>query len=348
MLELFDNEDAFIEHFVSSSRFFEPQMINSQAIVIKNKIENGDKIPVRYSMKAKEYFHFKNETTQKGTSKKTFKNLKEAKEFAEQNDLIHTTTNLKIEIDKDGNYFVRNTIFDYAGFRVSQGAISDVTNSMISHIWANTDNPLFFTALWNIAITPHYLSFILDKPDANSNLVKRLKAITKAICYLLYKPDEIIGNKYFNLSEFDYELPFAKELIENGQVHFITHFDEKAQTIDATDIVESLYDDAEELLGNKEFIFTLIEKLKSANINFIEMFLDIEKTKEICKMSYPILVDITGDKPAQIKKKMQPVKSDVYYSKPYFEFGDKKFLVCNDWKLKNKELIIDWLTGITN
>lgn len=347
LLELFENENAFITHFFSSSRFFEPQMIKKQQLDIKKKIENGDKIPVRYSMKTKEYFHYKSDKTLNGISKKTFKNKKDAKDFAEQIELIHTATNLKVEIDKDGNYFVRKAIYDYAGFRVSQGAISDVKNSMISHIWANTDNPLFFTSLWNIVITPHYLAFILDKPDANSNLIKRLKAISKAVCYLLYKPDEIIENKYFNIQDFDMEMPFAKELIEKGYINFIRHFDNKGETIDSTDIVESLYNDSGDILGNKEFVFALIEKLKSANINFCELFVDRGKTKEICKLSYPIFVDITGDNLGQIKKKMQPVKSDVYYSKP-FEFNNKRFLVCNDWKVKNKELIIDWLTGVIN
>ena len=98
---------------------------------------------------------------------------------------------------------------------------------------------------------------------------------------------------------------------------------------------------------NKKFVFAILDKLKTSNTEFINLFVDQKVTKNICKLSYPILVEITGDSPKVVKQKNRPVKSSVYYSKDYFEFNSKLYLVCNDWHTINKEMLLEWLTGIT-
>lgn len=345
LLEFFKNEDDFIEHYIKYSRFFSPEAVQEQAKVNKEKVETGEKFPVRFSKKNKEYFYFKNE--QGKESKRTFKTKEDAKRFTESNDLIHRDTEMSVEIDKDGNYYVRKAIVDHTGLRISQGAISNVKNSVISHIWGKTENPLFFTSLWNIAITPNYLSFILDKPDANGDLVKRIKRIFKATCYLLYSPQEEIDPKWFDEKEFASEIEFARTMIDAGNISFISSASLTPTYVDNRDVVERLYVGGE-LKKNKDFIFDLLDQLKTSGIDFTNQFLSREKTSDICKLSYPILVDITSNSEGEIEKKRRPVKSDVYYSKPYFEIKNKKYLVCNDWKPKNKELLIDWLIGSVN
>lgn len=349
MLSMFDSEESFLEHFILNTIFFHPDEVTKQAEELKGKIDNGDKIPVRFSMKSKKMFHFENEKNINGKSSRTFKNKKEAKEFAEKNELVHTVTKIPVIIDKDGNYFVRSEIYKYTGYRVSQGAISDIQNYMIGHIWANTDNPYFFTSLWNFALIPQYMAFILDKPDANSELVRKIKVLTEAVCFILYKPNELLdkklidGEKYENGYTELYDL--AKSFVESDRLTFIRPKAEQTEEIepqvDTADIVERL----ENCDGNKDFAFTLLELLKEARFDFVQEFTDKTTTRNICKLSYPLLVDVTGDSKKVIEKKARPVKSDMYYKKPFFEIDNKQYIVCNDWYEKNKEHIIEWLEG---
>jgi len=349
LLSIFKNDDEFIKHFISVTRFFKPEVVKKQAIELKEKIKKGDKIPVRYSMKSKESLYFKNDLTRKGESKRTFKNKKDAKEFAEKETLFHRDTDIGVIIDKDGNYFVRNEIFKATGYRVSQGAISDIRNCMISHIWANTDNPLFFTSLWNITLIPHYISFILDKPDANGNLTKKLKELMQAICFIIYNPNDLLEKNIINIPSEE-SLKLAQSFVDKKEIIFIEPKSVNSEGIDSNDIIETLFvDDIDSnFKPNKDFAFALLNGLKDSGINFEELFTDRIKTKDICKLSYPILVNVTDDTEKKIRKKMRPVNSDVYYSKPLFEINNSKYLVCNDWKIFHKELIVEWLQGKIN
>jgi hypothetical protein len=200
LLALFESEDDFVKYFFAHVKFFNPNIVKKHSNLLLGKIENGDSIPVRYSMKTKKYFYYKNEVTNSGTSKKSFKNRSDAQNFAKSTDLFHRETGIKVCIDKDGNYFVRNEIFEAIGYKVSQGAISDIKNYMISHIWEYTENPLFFTSLWNITLIPHFLAFILDKPD-NDGLIGKIKNISKAICFRIYNPTNLMSKYNLEIEE---------------------------------------------------------------------------------------------------------------------------------------------------
>jgi len=351
LLDLFSSEDEFIEHFFQNVKFFYPEVVARLSKDLINRIEQGESIPVRYSMKTKEYFHYKNQNVAKGISKKSFKNKEHAKDFALNKDYFHNETGIKVIFDKDGNYYVRNEIFKAVNYRVSQGAISDVKNYVISHIWGKTENPLFFTALWNVALVPNYLSFILDKSDENSEIVRKIKLIAKAICNNLYSPNTIIGSNYpsrINEDEFSEEIKLAELFLKNKIINFLsTHLPQKLSDMPSvSDPYDNLLELREIISDNKNFVLAVLSKLKSSNTEFISLFVDKNATKVICKMSFPILVDITGNTKEQIKQKSRPVNSDVYYVKPYFEFKSKQYLICNDWHNEHEELLLEWLTGI--
>ncbi len=361
LLSLFKSETEFIEHFFKSVEFFNPEVVKKRSIDFLKKKENGEPLPVRYSMKTAEYFRYLNKAVNKGWSKKSFKNKEDAIKFALNNDFIHFDTKIKVCIDKDGNYFVRNEIYDAIGYRVSQGAISDVKNYVISHIWGKTENPLFFTSLWNIVIVPNHLAFILDKPDENSEIVRKIKMKAKSICYLLYDLENLFDSEYLlslkiNKDEFSNEEKFAKDYLEKNRLNYLKNADYQAdnniqKTEDPYDILEDLRTIIDKNIDknkdkNKEFIFATLDKLKTSNTEFINLFVDQKVTKNICKLSYPILVEITGDSRKVVKQKIRPVKSFVYYSKDYFEFNSELYLVCNDWHTINKEMLLEWLTGI--
>ncbi|WP_134385168.1 hypothetical protein [Flavobacterium psychrophilum] len=156
-----------------------------------NTRSDENPLVVRFSTKSQKHFYFKSENG-RGFSVKKFKNRKEAHDFSRKNKLYHKSEKeeeIVVHIDKDGNYEVRNQIAKYSEIRVSQGTlISNFTNYTISHIWAKTEHPLFFTALWNVTLIPTYLGFILDKPDENSEIVRKLKLIMQGLCYEFYKP----------------------------------------------------------------------------------------------------------------------------------------------------------------
>lgn len=347
ILSLFETEKEFINYFFSKILFFGVENVKEQAEELKKKIKNKEKIPVRFSTKSKEHFYFFDEVDKKKTRTKTFKRRKDAHEFSSSRDLFHKETDVKVITDKDGNYYVRNEILNYTGYRVSQGAVSDYKNYTISHIWANTSNPLFFSSLWNISLIPQTLSFILDKSKSNSKLVKKIKIITEILHIELYQLNSFLDKKIIseknnfekNYNTFNEEYNIAKSLIDKKQLNFLNPKNEKTLNLDIYDIEV----DFKQKMKNKEFIFTFLEKLKQLNFKDFNKFTDSEHTKDLCKLSYPILVDITGESNEIIKQKSRPVNSDVYYKKPFFELNNKQYIVCNDWKSWHREMLINWL-----
>jgi len=135
---------------------------------------------------------------------------------------IYTTVRpgIKILIDKDGNYSVRQQIKAFTGEIVSAGRISTIRNYMISHIWGNTADPYFFSALWNLALTPMHCSFILDKPDSHHEQIKGIKELYKAICCELYRPDKLMGINFVDIPEGRY-LHQARNYISNRLLNLI-------------------------------------------------------------------------------------------------------------------------------
>lgn len=223
LLDMFEDEATFIKHFIENTIFFKKEhIIKQEEEYFKNNIERGNKLFVRFSTKSEKHFRFKSKNS-RGFSVKKFKNKSEAIKFSKENDLYFIDENgveILIEVDKDGNYEVRNQIHKFTGIRVSQGSkVSNYFNYTISHIWANTENPYYFTALWNLALIPSYLGFILDKPDENSEIVRKLKLIMQGLCYEFYKPS--IFNK-IEIENLNTSIEFAKKCqSENYNFKFI-------------------------------------------------------------------------------------------------------------------------------
>jgi len=366
LLSVFNNTNDFILHFFSHVKFFRPEMVAKQAKEIQEKISlpNIESLPVRFSMNSKKHFHYKenvNEDIETKIRKKTFKNLSEAQCFALKQDLFHNDTNLKVCIDKDGNYFVRKQIFDAINYRVSQGAISDMTNYMICHVWGETANPLFFTSLWNITLIPHYMSFLTDKPDENSPLVKRIKDILKAICIELYHPldlshmqkrEKFNATSIFafqdvrNLEDRKYMEDIqatAKKYIKDGVVHFI---DKKpnAQNDSKLATVEVSVDDN---LDNKAFILQQLEKLVDVeDESLIEVLANAKECKNKFDVAFSILREFTPEDKSVFEDNMGRQR---YYKKDtFFEYNDKKYIICNHWYPKQRDLFELWVYDNTN
>lgn len=88
---------------------------------------------------------------------------------------------------------------------------------MISHIWGRTDDPFYFTALWNIALIPLHCSFVLDKQTERTF---HIKALYKAICWELYRPDLLPGIDFPEIPAEEYVCQ-AREFIDNGMLNLV-------------------------------------------------------------------------------------------------------------------------------
>lgn len=356
-----DSFDEFIDHFFENVKFFQKGMVEKQSKTILEKVTQDEPLPVRFSLKSKKYFHYKNESMQSGISKKSFKNKSDAQNFTLGQELIHNETGLNVCIDKDGNYFVRKEIFDAVNYRVSQGAISDIKNYMICHVWGETANPLFFTSLWNVTLIPNYMSFLTDKPDENSVLVRKIKDVLKVICMELYQPKEMIksykpdydSSSIFNIPEasdignrkyLDEVNSLAKRYLEDGTVKFMDKKSTIEQEIEkkgSQNVTES-NSISSDSLENKDFIVLQLKKL--ADVDDEMLILSLADTKE-CKDKFDVAFSILREFIPNDKSVFEDnLGRQRYYKKDtFFEYNDKKYIICNHWYKKQRDLFELWV-----
>ena len=118
-------------------------------------------------------------------------------------------------------------------------------NYTIAHIWAKTDNPLYFNSLWNYALLPTHCAFITDKRDDSHPLVARVKELIRAISWELYDPNRIMDWNQKVVT--DEEKPSAsarteaKRLIKENKIRFLPKNEEPQSVI--TPDAESQNDD---------------------------------------------------------------------------------------------------------
>ena len=191
LIDVLENDGGLVNHLVKNTLFFHPGIVQRQAACMLAAVQRGERLPVRFSTKDVYY-------ADKGCKGQPL-HLSNRSAAAERSktDNIYTSvrSGVRIEIDWDGNKSVRSVIKGCTGEIVGEGARNTIRNYMISHIWGKTDNPFFFTALWNIALTPQHCSFILDKPDDKYRQISDIKGLFKAICWELYHPNELMKEK---------------------------------------------------------------------------------------------------------------------------------------------------------
>ena len=200
LMRVLEKDGGLIPHLIENTLFFCPKVVEEQAEEMLH-LAQTDKLPVRFSTGEGLY-----QVLGQEPNARPFTNKTEAVKVSERQEVYTTLRpNIKIRIDKDGNYDVRKAIRAYADEIVSAGNISTIRNYMISHIWGNTADPFYFSALWNLALVPQHCSFILDKPDTHHEQIKEVKELFKAICWMLYRPDRLLGIEFA-------DIPSAKAL----------------------------------------------------------------------------------------------------------------------------------------
>jgi hypothetical protein len=209
------NENS-IKQVIRSILFFDKEIVEQQSLDIKRDIEQGVPVPVRYT--SNRHFYKQNEVKR---TEPPFLSKKMALEYVknpQNKPVFHRETNLKVRFDNDGNYATKKDIEKYTK-HILTGKERTIVNYNIAHIWGKTDNPLFFSLMWNYCLVPAPYAFLTDKKDCISLHIQNL---IQAISIQLYNPDHFLKNW-----EKRIETPSpaimeeAKELITSNAIKFV-------------------------------------------------------------------------------------------------------------------------------
>lgn len=216
LIKALENDGGLINHLIENTLFFQPDIVIRQANDLLKEAQNG-KLPVRFSTSENSYV-----TADGQQHSRLFANRTEASRRSSQEDVFtRIRPGIRIKVDQTGNRDVCKVIYNYTGEKVSSGRlVSTIKNYMISHIWGNTADPYYFSALWNLALTPMHCSFILDKPDSHHEQIRNIKELYKAICWELYRPDQLMGINFADVPKEQY-LVQARSYINNQSLNLI-------------------------------------------------------------------------------------------------------------------------------
>lgn len=169
-----------------------------------NYIKRGNsKLPVRYSatlMKSKgifvDYYDAYGESLVFRDCRQGYPMTSKNNAFTKITDKITgVTTNysgIPVVIDSNNNNFVHTAIGKYTGIAIGKGLCNLIHNYIVSHIWARTYDPFYFSSLWNVVIIPAHCNDIMDKGMNTHPIIPVIKELYKAICYLLYNPNNYL------------------------------------------------------------------------------------------------------------------------------------------------------------
>ena len=340
------NEEAFIEHFIKSCLFLPKKIVQEKAEELLDNIKNNKMVPVRNGKNGfkEKVFYVPN---RKALNKKTDKDLKN---IANNEGIFFKEGNIKVFFDSNGNQSIVNSIKEKTGYIISTQN-RDVINYTLSHIWAGTtQNPYYFSSLWNIVIIPDYINYIMDKPQKQYHINVKIQEVMKAICIELYDPNNMMENKISVATPASEFITLAKKAIHEGWIHFLNP---KTEITKENLIFDDMLDNIKNL-DNQEFITELLNVM--VNNDLIEDNLSILTSGQKCNALfghyYPILLEnnkenVTNNKDLTAR----------YYAKPFFKYNNKEYYVTNDWYGKspnktnprdNRSTFIIWVESLLN
>ncbi len=338
LVALFENEDKFIEHFISCTKFFTPQDVKERAVKMLEEIESNNQLPVRYSLKIKENF-----SCSQGKVG-AIKNRKHAMTFSRDYELTHDLRGIRVECDATGNKNVVDCIKEYTGYSISTGKTSNLINYTIGHVWARTDDPLFFTSLWNIVIVPTYLGFILDKPQDQHKLNANIQGIIKAVCLKLYDPIQLMQgrlgpNELLDKNSFEETNNYksrAEEFIKKGIVKFMGRksFNEVIQDQPRIETISPV--------KNKDFVLSQLGMLSNSNIHLTPVLTNEVSCLELFEMSFPILKEYIPEIGETIFYDSAG-NTRYYKNNTFYELNGTQYIVCNHWFPTQREKFKNWM-----
>lgn len=220
LINEFDSHGILLEkHMVENSIFICPDKVKEQMDGLMNLLSNLDnpnnyikkgnsKLPVRFSEDAANVKYldvFGNDLRPVITKKRMGNKVCKAQDVYTQiypgaipSGVVPVSPmsdyrGVSIIIDYDGNDFVRTAIHRYTGVWVCENnRVNMLRNYVISHIWPDTADPFYFSSLWNVVIIPAHCNDIMDKDPKSHHVVAAIQNLFRAICYLLYNPNNYL------------------------------------------------------------------------------------------------------------------------------------------------------------
>lgn len=221
LIDVFSSHGISLEkHMVENSIFICPDKVKIQMDDLMNLLRNlgkpnnyikkgNSKLPVRFSEDAGNVKY--QDVTGKDLRPDDIKKKKDGNKKCKEQDVytqiypgtipsgvvpvspMSNYSGLPIIIDYDGNDFVRDAIHRYTGvWLCKNNRVNMLRNYVISHIWPDTADPFYFSSLWNVAIIPAHCNDIMDKDPKSHHVVAAIQNLFRAICYLLYKPNNYL------------------------------------------------------------------------------------------------------------------------------------------------------------
>lgn len=321
LVDLFKSEEEFVKFFIKSCLFLPKKAVEKRADEMLQSIENKRQLPIRYCKKLNDFYKVE------GAKALDKKKKTDIVNFANNGKLRFVPVEIAVNIDPTGNQAIVNEIRTATGHSVSTTQ-STIINYTISHIWGGTtNNPLYFSPLWNIVIVPNFLNYIMDKPQSQDPLNELIQETMKAICFKLYNPNDLMKPYLTIAPPKEVYLKQAEEIINQGLINFI---EENKENVSGEIIADNQELEENSLecklnkikqLENKDFVFGLLNL--SAEYGIFEELLPILVNQDSCKeyfsQNYPILVED--------KKEVDKVR---YYTDK-FEYEGKSYFVTNDW-----------------
>lgn len=220
LIDVFSSHGISLEkHMVENSIFICPDKVEEQMNDLMNLLRNqnqpnnyikkgNSKLPVRFSEDAANVKYldvFGNDLRPVITKKRIGNKICKAQDVYTQiypgaipSGVVPVSPmsdyrGVSIIIDYDGNDFVRTAIHRYTGVWVCENnRVNMLRNYVISHIWPDTADPFYFSSLWNVVIIPAHCNDIMDKDPKSHHVVAAIQNLFRAICYLLYNPNNYL------------------------------------------------------------------------------------------------------------------------------------------------------------
>lgn len=203
-------------HMVENSLFICPDKVKEQMDDLMNLLRNlgkpnnyikkgNFKLPVRYSASLKktknifvEYYDVYGKPLVVHDCRQGYAMTSKNDVFTKITDksssvtVVYDYKGITIVIDPNNNNFVHTAISKYTGVKIGRGESNTIRNYIVSHIWAKTYDPFYFSSLWNVVIIPAHCNDIMDKGMNTHPIIPVIKELYKAICYLLYNPNSYL------------------------------------------------------------------------------------------------------------------------------------------------------------
>lgn len=209
-------------HMVENSLFICPDKVKEQMDDLKNLLgkpnnyikKGNSKLPVRYSASLKktkkifvDYYDVYGKPLVVHDCRQGYAMTSKNDVFTKITDksssvaVVYDYKGVTIVIDPNNNNFVHTAISKYTGVKIGRGESNTIRNYIVSHIWAKTYDPFYFSSLWNVVIIPNHCNFLMDKPgtsrihksSATRMVAHSVQNLFKAICYLLYDPNNYLA-----------------------------------------------------------------------------------------------------------------------------------------------------------